>query len=239
MKLRFVTAAIAMFLVSSSAAMADIYTSANFTGAIAGGTANVSAPFSTNGFAPGDAFSGSFVFDNTLIPATGTTTIFYQNFPDISLISNATAFRFTLDGLSFNAGDNINTLRPLGIQYANGQFNGFVFIGDFAFQGHEYQLRTEGRTMTVKLLDGIANQFDPFGNPTGNSLLNARFNVGDANLTDLTPFDPTAPISAVPEPSTWAMLLLGFAGIGFISYRRKSKWTLDEAFEAMAENEDA
>jgi len=29
--------------------------------------------------------------------------------------------------------------------------------------------------------------------------------------------------SAVPEPSTWAMLLLGFVGIGFMAYRRKSK----------------
>jgi PEP-CTERM motif len=27
--------------------------------------------------------------------------------------------------------------------------------------------------------------------------------------------------SAVPEPSTWAMLLLGFAGIGFAAFRRK------------------
>jgi PEP-CTERM motif len=29
--------------------------------------------------------------------------------------------------------------------------------------------------------------------------------------------------AAVPEPSAWAMLLLGFAGIGFMAYRRKSK----------------
>jgi hypothetical protein len=29
--------------------------------------------------------------------------------------------------------------------------------------------------------------------------------------------------SAVPEPSTWAMLILGFCGIGFMGYRRKSK----------------
>jgi hypothetical protein len=28
---------------------------------------------------------------------------------------------------------------------------------------------------------------------------------------------------AVPEPSTWAMMLLGFAGVGFTAYRRKSK----------------
>jgi hypothetical protein len=30
-------------------------------------------------------------------------------------------------------------------------------------------------------------------------------------------------VSAVPEPSTWAMMLLGFAGVGFVAYRRKAK----------------
>ena len=30
-------------------------------------------------------------------------------------------------------------------------------------------------------------------------------------------------VGAVPEPSTWAMMILGFAGIGFMAYRRKSK----------------
>jgi PEP-CTERM motif len=30
-------------------------------------------------------------------------------------------------------------------------------------------------------------------------------------------------ISSVPEPSTWAMLLIGFAGISFMAYHRKSK----------------
>ena len=30
-------------------------------------------------------------------------------------------------------------------------------------------------------------------------------------------------IGGVPEPSTWAMLILGFAGVGFMAYRRKSK----------------
>jgi hypothetical protein len=32
--------------------------------------------------------------------------------------------------------------------------------------------------------------------------------------------------AAVPEPSTWAMMILGFAGIGFMAYRRKSKRAL-------------
>ena len=28
------------------------------------------------------------------------------------------------------------------------------------------------------------------------------------------------PLVAVPEPSTWAMMLIGFAGLGFVGYRR-------------------
>jgi hypothetical protein len=30
-------------------------------------------------------------------------------------------------------------------------------------------------------------------------------------------------VVAVPEPSTWAMMILGFCGLGFMAYRRKSK----------------
>jgi PEP-CTERM motif len=33
-------------------------------------------------------------------------------------------------------------------------------------------------------------------------------------------------VSSIPEPSTWAMMILGFAGIGLMAYRRKSKPTL-------------
>jgi hypothetical protein len=31
------------------------------------------------------------------------------------------------------------------------------------------------------------------------------------------------PVSAVPEPSTWAMMLLGFAGLGFAFRRSRRK----------------
>jgi hypothetical protein len=30
-------------------------------------------------------------------------------------------------------------------------------------------------------------------------------------------------VSSVPEPSTWAMMILGFLGVGFMAYRRKSQ----------------
>jgi hypothetical protein len=54
----------------------------------------------------------------------------------------------------------------------------------------------------------------------------------NANFIDLSgsvtqPFTiGTEQVSAVPEPSTWGMMLLGFAGVGFMVYRRKSKLAL-------------
>ena len=36
---------------------------------------------------------------------------------------------------------------------------------------------------------------------------------------DYTP----AAVSAVPEPSTWAMMILGFAGVGYMAYRRRNQ----------------
>ena len=36
-------------------------------------------------------------------------------------------------------------------------------------------------------------------------------------------------IGAVPELSTWAMMILGFAGIGVMAYRRKNKMALNVA----------
>lgn len=36
-------------------------------------------------------------------------------------------------------------------------------------------------------------------------------------------------VSAVPEPSTWAMMILGFAGVGFVAFRRRSHSALNAA----------
>jgi hypothetical protein len=51
----------------------------------------------------------------------------------------------------------------------------------------------------------------------------ANFNTGLVNGSTPLNVVSAVPLSAVPEPSTWAMMLLGFAGVGFMAYRRKSK----------------
>jgi hypothetical protein len=49
---------------------------------------------------------------------------------------------------------------------------------------------------------------------------NSEFD-GIVNGTEYYLATGTATISAVPEPATWAMMILGFFGLGFMAYRRK------------------
>ena len=49
-----------------------------------------------------------------------------------------------------------------------------------------------------------------------------QFSVLDGPVLGLR-YGGVAFASAVPELSTWMMMILGFAGLGFTAYRRKSK----------------
>jgi hypothetical protein len=101
----------------------------------------------------------------------------------------------------------------------------------------------------VNLLAGhtyvaLLSTFGIAGN-TGSAILGSCFNAGcttsDPNLGNLVYanvfpdgtttwsnafgiYDATfsATVSAVPEPSTWAMMILGFFGVGLVAYRRRN-----------------
>jgi hypothetical protein len=47
------------------------------------------------------------------------------------------------------------------------------------------------------------------------------FPVGIQENVNLSAFRVLGVGPAVPEPSTWAMMLLGFAGLGLVAYRRR------------------
>ena len=68
----------------------------------------------------------------------------------------------------------------------------------------------------VKSIDGKPSVFftiDVLG-PNGNSGL-----IGSAFSGDVI----NAQVAAVPEPSTWAMMIVGFFGVGFMAYRRRNQ----------------
>ncbi len=213
MKLHAIVLGLASLVGTVSAASADVYTSANFSGGIFGGNANVLAPF-VGTVTPGSTFSGGLVFDNTLVPVAGSgfVNVQFSSFPDIGAIPAATAFHFSIGSLSFDLNND-----PLAaIQYNNGVFNGFAAHELFTFNGNPYDLSMQGGTFSIFLA--------PSGNDTGGPLVNGFVNIGRAGLTGQTPFTPV--VAGVPEPSTWAMMILGFTGLGFMAYRRKSKSAL-------------
>ena len=47
----------------------------------------------------------------------------------------------------------------------------------------------------------------------------------DTLVVDVT----TGNVGAVPEPSTWTMMILGFLGLGFLAYRHQNKTALEAA----------
>jgi hypothetical protein len=47
------------------------------------------------------------------------------------------------------------------------------------------------------------------------------FNLSDPN--GLSESGPITAVQAVPEPSTWAMMILGFCGLGVVAYRRRHR----------------
>ena len=199
-------------LAAPTLAQADTYTLANFSGAL-NSSANIKAPFSGTFFGS-EAISGNILIDNTTIPASGLVNVGEDFYPDAAIIPAATDFTINLGPLSFTAADNLDSLffGGPGIQYLNGAFNGLEFVTNFDFAGNSYQFRIDGQTLTVKLLSG--------GFVTGNNLMSGKIST---TLTNQTPFTPGQTTGGVPEPASWALMILGFGAVGAMMRRRPSR----------------
>jgi len=82
-------------------------------------------------------------------------------------------------------------------------------------------LNAAGVTVAHSLVGGSGTPLDPRGLYFVNDATLLVANA-DPDVLELTP-DDFVPGSPVPEPSTWAMMLLGFAGLGFAGCRRARK----------------
>ena len=56
---------------------------------------------------------------------------------------------------------------------------------------------------------------------TGSDVIDSIKIVFNGDVSDVEHFRITSMTSSVPEPSTWAMMILGFCGLGFMAYRKK------------------
>jgi hypothetical protein len=93
--------------------------------------------------------------------------------------------------------------------------------------GKTLSLSMGGRTSVtfapIDMLHATKDQQDTAaaGSVAFSSIMGNGFSVS-------TPGGPPPPPGVIPEPSTWAMLLLGFAGIGFFGYRQAQRPRLEE-----------
>jgi PEP-CTERM motif len=144
------------------------------------------------GVGPVGSAKANIVYDLTLTQTTGTQT---PN-PDILVLTFTNADVFvSLTGTLDGTAINVPVVDP----------NGFTF------------------NFVANVLTSITGS-DSNSNPRLTFFFSSpnetyRFAHGSSDSSIST---GAVAISAVPEPATWAMIIIGFAGMGFLSYRRKN-----------------
>jgi PEP-CTERM motif len=100
------------------------------------------------------------------------------------------------------------------------------FTGQFAVDDRVTAITLNGTTL-FSGSEGSNSAWTDFSASSGflsgsNTLTFTVENIGlsGSNPTGLNVDFLTSSVSAVPEPSTWLMMILGFAGVGFLRYRR-------------------
>jgi hypothetical protein len=165
------------------------------------------------------------------VPASATTFVFtttgcFAGTSCTNFTSSATGSDLTFTGLTSTVDLNLPAPVDLGSFVANG--NGFGtghFDLSVLFTTPSSPADTFSAALSGQISGGsgksIVLTFDgPFTFDGGLYQLSI---VSPLAITSAGPvFELQGVISsAVPEPSTWAMMILGFFGVGFMAYRRK------------------
>jgi PEP-CTERM motif len=174
------------------------------------------------------ASASSLAASSVFLPTVGTQP------------NGSPAYTFHIDNVAANTPVFIDPAIAIGYSYKIG-------LGDPNFASVTLPTLTGTASYTILLPDGEkitvlpGHTFD-FTSISGFSNGVSNFEVlGIDPVSALNAFDPNAfvtelsfvsagrftgemdPITAVPEPSTWAMMILGFVGVGFMGYRRSRK----------------
>jgi hypothetical protein len=168
----------------------------------------------------GNSISASYGFPNPGTFPTGFVSYSPSTFsvadPDVetvlSLVSNLHPRSPDVVFVDFSA-------HALTFTFLNAQtrtassFNGpeFTVLSGNPFGAIDSVVTSGGQTVDASIVGGVLG-------------VNWQGQIFAANDTVVINF-----ASPVPEPSTWAMMILGFTGVGFMAYRRKSKRALAAA----------
>lgn len=88
--------------------------------------------------------------------------------------------------------------------------------------GSQFQTGAGGVVFTLTSEQNFANPTPTLEIFTSSWQVHSGLDGGTLNQGNFTLEAPVLAAPAVPEPSTWAMMILGFLGVGFMAYRRRS-----------------
>lgn len=80
---------------------------------------------------------------------------------------------------------------------------------------------SDGSLVTIS---GGSNGAEQYFSLSSSQITSLLFTSTDGGFSQMKGFEISGveQVAAVPEPSTWAMMVFGFAGVGFMAYRRRS-----------------
>jgi hypothetical protein len=206
---------VALSALSSLPVKADIVTW-NFAGTINSFVSTaIGGPICTCLPGPGTPFSGSITFTTTptgTVSPDGTHAAYHDAISSVTL-DNPSLWNNFVNGTPIILGDitvdNSATLDQLHFE---------VVMGEFVMQ---LTLQQHGTNP-----DALSSVLPPSSPPSLALWDVATFSFSDTDVHNTSSGPITLltgpPITAVPEPSTWAMMILGFCGLGFLAHRRRN-----------------
>ena len=156
--------------------------------------------------------------------------------------ASAAVYDFTYTGslsgdLIITTADTLDAVGGFDITGVSGTFGGDAITGLFNNPNQPNPSANSHFTWDNVLFPSGVRAFDRYGIAftTTTDTYNVFDAIADASggtadtpyglivaSTGVETFGNGALIAAVPEPSTWAMMILGFFGLGFMAYRNKS-----------------
>jgi hypothetical protein len=196
--------------------------------------------------ASGLGYSGDFTLSLDVTGATGnfTDVVIFTSNPGANPPTGSSAGQFTIGNGTFNDPFTLpgpydtTSVLLLGINSIDGglalfssndftgdEFDGNPFFASYTEANLVSDLTSPSMAGNIELNSFATLLFNDcpstcfnFGFTVGSGFDITAFSTGTSDGTGTSNF---APAGATPLPSTWTMMLIGLAGLGFVAYRRQ------------------
>jgi hypothetical protein len=177
----------------------------------------------TSGLSIGQSITGSFSYDlsSPLVSGTSVPGNFNSaNYVGANILLNLPAISLAEDDVGLKVVDSLHSADSfsLGKRYGT---NSFTFDYSINLQGPSSVFSSTQPPPDLALSEFTEAMLSFQIVSIGRDSSGLSFVTGNGQAVfQITSLEQVA---AVPEPSTWAMMMLGFAGVGYMTYRRRSQ----------------